>query len=94
MQEELKSNYSLEMIGILFGLGLSSVFTMSIFIYSMQFVTAAQSGVLIYIAIPVSYALDFIFYDKVIGILEVTGALIIIVANVSFAVLKGMGTIK
>jgi len=65
----------------------------SLFNYSMRFLTAAISGSLIYIAIPVSYILDFAFFGRKTGALELAGVALILVVNVTLGILKGKGII-
>ena len=59
----------------------------------MKFVTAAISGSLIYMAIPVSYVLDFAFFDRQMNIIELFGVALILVVNVTLGILKGKGII-
>lgn len=66
----------------------------SLLTYSMKWVTAAMSGILIYVAIPFSYLLDFIFYGKKLGVEESIGVCLIVVTNVIIGYLKGKGIIK
>ena len=60
----------------------------------MKFVTAAMSGVLIYVAIPVSYLLDFLFFGKQFGAEELCGVTLIVLTNVTLGFLKGRGIIS
>jgi len=53
-----------------------------------------MSGILIYVAIPFSYALDFIFYGKKLGVEELIGVSLIVITNVVIGYLKGKGIIK
>lgn len=59
----------------------------------MKYVTAAMSGVLIYIAIPISYLLDFFFMGKSFGVEEVVGVALIVITNAAIGFLKGTGRI-
>lgn len=53
-----------------------------------------MSGILIYVAIPFSYFLDFVFYGKKLGVEESIGVSLIVVTNVIIGYLKGKGIIK
>ena len=66
----------------------------SLMTYSMKFVTSAMSAVLIYIAIPISYLLDFLFFGKKFGTEELCGVALIVVTNVILGFLKGTGRIS
>ena len=64
VQRKAFPEYSWALFGILIGTGLLYFAMQSLMTYSMKFVTAAMSGVLIYVAIPISYVLDFLFFGK------------------------------
>ena len=66
----------------------------SLLTYSMKWVTAAMGGVLIYVAIPFSYLLDFLFNGKKLGVEESIGVILIVVANGTIGYLKGKGIIN
>ena len=64
-----------------------------LFNYSLKFITAAISGTIIYLAIPMSHLLDYLFFDKRDSTFELIGVGIILVVNISMGVLKGKGII-
>ena len=47
----------------------------------MKFIPGSLAGVLIYVAIPTSYILDVAFLGTEVGLLELVGVAIIVVAN-------------
>ena len=61
--------------------------------YSMRYLTAAMSGSLIYIAIPVSYILDYFFFNQTFGFKKLLGVFLIVFVNVTLGILKGKGIV-
>ena len=59
----------------------------------MKFTTAAMSSVLIYITVPMSYVLDYLFFHQRIGLSEIIGAVIIVVTNSTIGGLKAKGIV-
>ena len=53
--------YCWELLGFYVGIGVLFFLMQSLMCYAMRFMPGAMAGVLIYVAIPVSYALDVIF---------------------------------
>ena len=53
-----------------------------------------MSSVLIYITVPVSYVLDYLFFKQKIGTLEIIGAVIIVMTNSIIGGLKAKGIVK
>jgi drug/metabolite transporter (DMT)-like permease len=60
---------------------------------SLKYLTASMSGVLIYLAIPFSYVLDFLFFGTLISRIEIIGASLIVGVNVVLGILKGQGVV-
>lgn len=75
-------------------IGVTYFVMQSLMTYSMKYMTAAMSGILIYITIPVSYLLDYIFFNQQFGTLEIVGACLIVGTNVIIGYLKGRGIIS
>ena len=61
---------------------------------SMEFNTVGMVSVLMYLAIPFGYLLDFIFLDGKFGTLELCGAGLICLVNVGIAGLRIKGVIE
>ena len=66
----------------------------SMFNYSMKYVSASMSGVIIYLGIPVSYLLDYLLFDHEVGFVEMVGVFIIVVVNVLLGYLKSKGLVS
>jgi drug/metabolite transporter (DMT)-like permease len=94
VQRKSFPEYTWGLFGILIATGFLYFLMQSLLTYSMKWVTAAMSGVLIYVAIPFSYFLDFVFYGKKLGVEESIGVSLIVVTNVIIGYLKGKGIIK
>jgi drug/metabolite transporter (DMT)-like permease len=62
--------------------------------WSMKYLTAAASSILLYVTIPTSYFLDYLFFNQKINTIDIIGACLIVVSNVSIGVLKAKGIIK
>ena len=60
---------------------------------SMEYCTIGMVSVLLYLAIPMGYLLDWIFLSTKFGVLELTGAAIICFVNVLISVLRVQGII-
>ena len=63
----------------------------SLFNYSMKYITASMSSVIIYLSIPVSYILDYLFLGSQVGWLEMIGVCLIVIINVLLGYLKSKG---
>lgn len=61
---------------------------------SMQFLDVGMVSVLLYLAIPVGYILDWFFLGQQFGALELGGAAIICGVNLIIGVLKVKGIIE
>jgi len=61
---------------------------------AFKFITAGMAGILIYVAVPVGYFLDYFVLHTKIGTIEITGACIIVISNVAIGVLLFKGWIK
>ena len=62
--------------------------------YSMQFNTVGAVAVILYLAIPLGYVLDMIFFKITLTPMEVAGAAIIVVVNIAIAVMRICGCIN
>ena len=94
VQREKFPNYSWALFGIIIATGLLYFAMQSLMTYSLKFVTSAMSAVLIYVAIPISYILDYLFFAKKFGAEELCGVALIIITNVVLGFLKGTGRIS
>ena len=61
---------------------------------SFSIITAGMAGILIYIAVPIGYILDYLFLHTQIGLLEIIGVCIIVGTNVVIGVLLYFGVIS
>ena len=61
---------------------------------ALKFITASMASVLIYIAVPIGYFLDFFILKTQISAIEITGACIIVLSNVAIGMLLYMGWIR
>mmetsp|Transcript_10204 Transcript_10204/g.17191 ORF Transcript_10204/g.17191 Transcript_10204/m.17191 type:complete len:83 (+) Transcript_10204:1182-1430(+) len=61
---------------------------------SFKYLTATLSGVLIYLAIPFGFILDYLIFGTIISRMEIIGASLIVGVNVVLATLKGSGVIN
>lgn len=55
---------------------------------SMQYNTVGAASILLYLAIPVGYFLDWIVFDRNFGALELGGAAIICASNIIISVMR------
>jgi drug/metabolite transporter (DMT)-like permease len=55
-------SYEWGLVGMILMIGLINFVFQSLMVYCMQYLTASMASVLIYLIIPVSYLLDFIFF--------------------------------
>lgn len=79
---------------LLVAIGITYFIMQSLMTYSMKYTTAAMSSVLIYITVPMSYLLDYLFFHQAFGISEVVGALIIVLTNSAIGLLKAKGIVN
>ena len=61
---------------------------------SFSIITAGMAGILIYIAVPIGYILDYLFFNTHIGLLEIIGVCIIVGTNVVIGILLYYGVIS
>ena len=61
---------------------------------SMRYNTVGMVAVLMYLAIPMGYLLDFIFLNGTFGTLELCGAGLICFFNIGIAVMRIKGCIE
>jgi len=61
---------------------------------SMKYNTIGAVAVILYMAIPLGYVLDMIFFNIKLTNMEILGASIIVVVNVSIAMMRIFGCIK
>jgi drug/metabolite transporter (DMT)-like permease len=59
----------------------------------MQYNSVGMIGIILYMAIPLGYFWDIILFDASMGILEIAGATIIVLTNISIASLRIKGII-
>lgn len=77
------------MYGLAVLIGLLYFLFLSLMTYSMKYISAAVSAVIIYLAIPISYIFDIFIYETHIGKVEALGAIIIVLTNMIIGVIKG-----
>jgi len=61
---------------------------------SMSYNTIGMVSVLMYLAIPLGYFLDYLFLNGAFGTIELVGAGIICVFNIGIAVMRIKGVIE
>lgn len=66
---------------------------MFLFNTALSMLTAAVSGAMLFLAIPVSQFWDVLFYHKVYTVFEIIGVSLIFAANLVLSILKGKGII-
>ena len=79
---------------LLVAIGITYFIMQSLMTYSMRYTTAAMSSVLIYITVPMSYLLDYLFFKQQFGTQEIVGALLIVLTNSIIGGLKAKGIVK
>ena len=60
---------------------------------SMKYNTVGAVAVILYMAIPLGYVLDMIFFKITLTPMEIVGAMIIVVVNITIACLRICGCI-
>jgi len=60
----------------------------------MKYISAAMASILVYLIIPVSYLLDYIFFNQSFNTLEIIGACLIVFVNVGIGYAKARGLIR
>jgi drug/metabolite transporter (DMT)-like permease len=93
IQREKAPAYCLKLFLMIYATAVLYFILQSTFNYSMKYITAAISGSIIYIAIPLSYWFDFIFFGNQFGVLELIGVILIVGVNVILGLLKGKGLV-
>ena len=78
----------MSMFGLIILTSVLLILMTTLFNYSMKYVTASMSSVIIYLAIPASYMLDFFFMGTQVGAIEIIGACMIVTVNVALGYLK------
>jgi drug/metabolite transporter (DMT)-like permease len=76
------------------GIGLAFYGVQMLMTKSFKFITAGMAGILIYIAVPIGYILDYAFLGTRIGLIEIIGACIIVSSNVIIGFLLYKGVIS
>ena len=61
---------------------------------SMQYNTVGAVAVILYMAIPLGYVLDIIFFGITLNTMEIIGACIIVVVNIAIALMRIFGCIE
>ena len=61
---------------------------------SWKYNTVGTTAVLIYVAIPLTYFLDWIFIGREISVVELMGAGVIFITNISIVLLRLLNKIK
>ena len=61
-QKPSSALFSWSMVLLLVAIGITYFVMQSLMTYSMRYTTAAMSSVLIYITVPMSYLLDYLFF--------------------------------
>lgn len=79
--------YSWSLLGHIVAISLSFWLMMVLMTKSIKMLSAGVSGILLYVAVPTSYLLDYFFLGTRIGIMEIIGACVIVGTNVTIGVL-------
>lgn len=61
---------------------------------SFTMISAGMASILIYIAVPIGYILDYLFLHTPIGLLEIIGVCVIVGTNVVIGTLLYFGVIS
>ena len=61
---------------------------------SMQYNTVGAASIIMYLAIPIGYFLDWIVFDRAFGALELGGAGVICVSNIVISFMRVKGCIE
>ena len=85
--------YCWGMVGFMVVIGLVYLLFQVMMVYSCKYIPATICGILLYVTVPCSYLLDFLFFGQKIGMMEIIGACIIVLTNITMGVLKGKGII-
>ena len=86
--------YDWTLILYILGIGFAFFAVQMLMTKSFNFITAGMAGILIYIAVPIGYILDYFFLHTQIGMLEIIGACIIVGSNVIIGFLLYLGVIN
>jgi len=81
------------MTGLMVALGILYFAMQTMMVYACKLLPATICGILLYVTVPCSYVLDYLFFHQHIGTLEIIGACIIVLTNVTIGFLKGKGII-
>lgn len=77
-----RTEYSLELYLWTFAMGVIFVVQQSLFVVALKIVGAGSVAVINYLAIPFSYFLDFLFFGRAFGVMELAGGCLIFLTNV------------
>ena len=91
VQRKQFPSYEWQMFGYILLTSFLLFMVTSLFNYSMKYITASMSSVIIYLSIPVSYILDYLFLGSQVGWLEMIGVCLIVIINVLLGYLKSKG---
>ena len=61
---------------------------------SMQYNTVGAASILLYLAIPMGYFLDWIVFNRAFGALELGGAAVICFSNIAISFMRVKGYIE
>jgi len=92
-ERSLYPRYEWGMVGLMVAIGAIYSLMQLMMVNGSRLISATMAGILLYVTVPCSYILEYFFFGKKIGYLEIIGALIIVGTNITVGVLKGKGII-
>lgn len=93
-QREVSPVYDWKLLLYILGIGIAFWVMQMLMTKSFKFITAGMAGILIYIAVPIGYVLDYLFLNTQIGGMEIGGVCIIVGTNVIIGFLLYFGVIN
>lgn len=79
--------YDLHLLGYIVAIGVAFWAMQMLMTKAFSLITAGMAGIIIYVAVPISYILDYLFLHTKIGYLEIVGVCIIVITNILIGVL-------
>ena len=86
--------YTWQMYAFMFLIALCAFFQQGLMALAMKYNTIGAVAVILYLAIPLGFVLDMIFFNKKLSSMEILGACIIVVVNITIAMMRIFGCIK
>ena len=81
-QREFMPKYDTVLILYILGIGFCFFVMQMMMTKAFRFISAGMAGILIYVAVPMGYILDYLFLHTKIGTLEIIGVGIIVGSNI------------